>query len=163
MILACPIHLLPLSAVSSAFLPHIRNIIKTKNNPSNRTINGKAAIPMDAPPSHSMQVVPCLTYPAAHTKHNVPAYSFLHCALVCLNVVLLHIDVLDVILTGQQRSSANSCASKEEYPTTQGEKVSVVKSGLQYPGLAVSSASASPSLVEQSAPIGHFSQDVPLE
>ena len=75
--------------------------------------------------------------------------------MVCLNVVLLQMDVLVVIFTGQQRSSANSCASKEEYPTTQGEKVSVVKSGLQYPGLAVSSPSTSPSLAEQSAPSGH--------
>ena len=79
----------------------------------------------------------------------------MHCALVCLNVVLLQMDVLVVIFTGQQRASANSCASKEEYPTTQGEKVSVVKSGLQYPGLAVSSPSTSPSLAEQSAPSGH--------
>merc|ERR1712166_1028748 len=103
-----------------------------------------------------MQVVPCLTYPAAHTKHSVPAYSCLHCALVCLNVVLLQMDVLVVILTGQQRSSANSCASKEEYPTTQGEKVSDTKSGLQYPGFAVSSDNKSPSFIEQSAPSGQL-------
>ena len=75
--------------------------------------------------------------------------------MVCLKVVLLQMDVLVVIFTGQQRSSANSCASKEEYPTTHGEKGSVVKSGLQYPGLAVSSPSTSPSLAEQSAPSGH--------
>ena len=132
-------------------------IIKRKNNPSNRPINGNAAVPMDAPPSHSMQVVPCLTYPSAQTKHSEPAYSFLHCSLVCLNVVLLQIDVLAVIrvFTGQQRAFANSCASKEEYPSTQGVKTSDVKSGLQYPGFAVSSASVSPSLAEQSAPVGH--------
>ena len=142
-------------ALELAFLLYLKNIIKIINKPSNTPSNGTAAIPMDAPAAHSMQVVPNLTYPLAQTRHKVPAYSFLHCSFVWLNFLLLQIDVFVIIFIGQQRASANSCASKEEYPTTQGEKGSVVKSGLQYPGLAVSSPSTSPSLAEQSAPSGH--------
>ena len=147
--------MLAVVALDVAFLPYFKNIIKIRNRQSNIPINGIDAMPMDAPGGQSMQVVPCLTYPSAQTKHNVPAYSFLHCSLVWLNFLLLQIDMFVILFSGQQRFSANSCASKEEYPTTHGEKISVVKSGLQNPGLAVSSASASPSLIEQSAPFGH--------
>jgi hypothetical protein len=56
--------------------------------------------------------------------------------------------------TGQQRVFANSCAFNVLYPAAHGEKMSLSRLGRQYPGSAVSSASMSPSLAEQSAPTG---------
>jgi len=164
MIFACPNHLFALFALFCAFLPHIRKNNKTTNRPINIDTKGIAAIPIDAPSRQEMQSVPCFTNSAAHTRQSDPEYPLLHCSSVCEKVVLLllfltQMDMLDAAsATGQQRAFAKSLAFNALYPAAHGEKTSLSKLGLQYPGSAVSSAKVSPSLAEQSAPTGQGRQ-----